>query len=52
LEKENGGRNGQDDSQDETEDDRLASTGRSRHPGKTFFEMETPGRPSRWNTLL
>lgn len=23
----------------------------NRHPGKTFFEMEQPGRPSRWNTL-
>ncbi len=23
----------------------------SRHPGKTFFEMEQVGRPSRWNTL-
>jgi len=23
----------------------------NRHPGKTFFEMEKPGRPSRWNTL-
>jgi hypothetical protein len=23
----------------------------NRHPGKTFFEIETPGRPSRWNTL-
>lgn len=22
-----------------------------RHPGKTFFEMETTGKPSRWNTL-
>lgn len=22
-----------------------------RHRGKTFFEMETPGKPSRWNTL-
>ncbi len=22
-----------------------------RHPGKTFFEMEIPGKPSRWNTL-
>lgn len=22
-----------------------------RHPGKTFFEMETPGKSSRWNTL-
>ena len=22
-----------------------------RHPGKTFFEMELPGKPSRWNTL-
>lgn len=21
------------------------------HPGKVFFEMETPGKPSRWNTL-
>ena len=21
------------------------------HPGKTYFEMEKPGRPSRWNTL-
>ncbi len=21
------------------------------HPGKTWFEMETPGMPSRWNTL-
>jgi hypothetical protein len=21
------------------------------YPGKTFFEMETPGEPSRWNTL-
>lgn len=23
----------------------------NRHPGKTFFEMEEVGRPSRWNTL-
>jgi len=23
----------------------------NRHPGKTFFEMETPGDESRWNTL-
>jgi hypothetical protein len=23
----------------------------SRHPGKTYFDMETPGKPSRWNTL-
>ena len=23
----------------------------SRHAGKTYFEMETPGSPSRWNTL-
>ncbi len=23
----------------------------NRYPGKTFFEMETPGEPSRWNTL-
>jgi hypothetical protein len=23
----------------------------NRHPGRTFFEMEKPGRPSRWNTL-
>jgi hypothetical protein len=23
----------------------------NRHPGKTFFEMESPGEPSRWNTL-
>jgi len=23
----------------------------ARHPGQTHFEMETPGRPSRWNTL-
>ena len=23
----------------------------NRHPGKTFFELETPGEPSRWNTL-
>lgn len=23
----------------------------NRHPGKTFFEMEAPGEPSRWNTL-
>ncbi|MFZ5516825.1 MAG: hypothetical protein ACOY90_09320 [Candidatus Zhuqueibacterota bacterium] len=23
----------------------------NRHPGRTFFEMETPGQPSRWNTL-
>ncbi len=22
-----------------------------KHPGKTFFEMEFPGKPSRWNTL-
>ena len=22
-----------------------------RHPGRTWFEMEKPGRPSRWNTL-
>ena len=22
-----------------------------RHPGKTHFEMEKPGKPSRWNTL-
>lgn len=23
----------------------------ARHPGKTHFEMEKPGQPSRWNTL-
>lgn len=23
----------------------------NRHPGRTFFEMEPPGEPSRWNTL-
>jgi hypothetical protein len=23
----------------------------SRHPGRTWFEMENPGQPSRWNTL-
>ncbi len=23
----------------------------NRHPGRTFFELETVGRPSRWNTL-
>jgi len=23
----------------------------NRHPGRTFFEMENPGEPSRWNTL-
>lgn len=23
----------------------------NRHPGKTFFEMEQPGKPGRWNTL-
>lgn len=23
----------------------------NRHPGKTWFEMEEPGKPSRWNTL-
>ena len=23
----------------------------NRYPGKTFFEMERPGEPSRWNTL-
>jgi hypothetical protein len=23
----------------------------ARHPGQTHFEMESPGRPSRWNTL-
>jgi hypothetical protein len=23
----------------------------ARHPGQTHFEMETPGKPSRWNTL-
>ena len=23
----------------------------SGYPGKTFFEMEAPGEPSRWNTL-
>jgi len=23
----------------------------SNHPGKTHFEMEKPGQPSRWNTL-
>ncbi len=23
----------------------------NRHPGKTFFEMEETGKPSRWNTL-
>ena len=23
----------------------------NRHAGKTYFEMEKPGRPSRWNTL-
>ncbi len=23
----------------------------NRHPGRTFFEMEKPGKPSRWNSL-
>ncbi len=23
----------------------------SKHPGKTHFEMEKAGKPSRWNTL-
>lgn len=23
----------------------------NRHPGRTFFELEKPGKPSRWNTL-
>ena len=23
----------------------------NKHPGKTFFEMESVGKPSRWNTL-
>lgn len=23
----------------------------NRHPGRTFFELEQPGSPSRWNTL-
>jgi hypothetical protein len=23
----------------------------NRHTGRTYFEMEKPGRPSRWNTL-
>lgn len=23
----------------------------AKHPGQTHFDMETPGRPSRWNTL-
>ena len=23
----------------------------SNHPGQTYFEMEQPGKPSRWNTL-
>lgn len=23
----------------------------NKHPGRTWFDMETPGRPSRWNTL-
>ena len=23
----------------------------NRHPGRTYFEMEKPGKPSRWNTL-
>lgn len=23
----------------------------NRYPGRTFFEMEQPGKPSRWNTL-
>jgi hypothetical protein len=23
----------------------------NRHPGRVFFEMEKPGKPSRWNTL-
>ena len=23
----------------------------ARHPGQTHFDMETPGQPSRWNTL-
>ncbi len=26
-------------------------TAQNRHPGRTFFEMEQTGRPSRWNTL-
>lgn len=23
----------------------------NKHPGRTFFELETVGQPSRWNTL-
>ncbi len=23
----------------------------NKHPGRTWFDMETPGKPSRWNTL-
>jgi hypothetical protein len=23
----------------------------NRYPGRTFFELENPGEPSRWNTL-
>jgi len=23
----------------------------ARHPGETHFEMEVPGKPSRWNSL-
>jgi hypothetical protein len=34
---------------------RRAAAGRwllqNRHPGATFFELETVGQPSRWNTL-
>jgi len=24
---------------------------RAKHPGKVHFDMEQPGKPSRWNTL-
>ena len=23
----------------------------SKYPGQTYFDMEQPGKPSRWNTL-
>jgi hypothetical protein len=23
----------------------------AKHPGEVHFDMETPGKPSRWNTL-
>lgn len=38
-------------SPEEAQTRRSLAAPRNRHPGRTFFELETVGMPSRWNTL-